>query len=296
MSKRYDRREFLSRSAVGGAAVGLGVWSSRAMADPKSANDKLNIAMIGTANQARFSINNVRSQNIVALCDIDDHYLGQAKRDFPQAKTYNDFRKLLEQNDIDAVVVATPDHVHALATAAALHLGKHVYCEKPLTHTVYEARKITELAAKMKVATQMGTQIHASDNYRRVVEIIQSGAIGPVAEVHTWAGRAWGGVERPKDTPPVPPYIHWNLWIGPAPMRPYNPAYLPANWRKLVGFRRRQHRRHGLPSHGSSLLGARPAPSHEYRSRGPKVNPEVAPWASMCITSTRPAAKSRRSN
>jgi predicted dehydrogenase len=236
MSKRYDRREFLSRSAVGGAAVGLGVWSSRAMAEPKSANEKLNIAMIGTANQARFSINNVRSQNIVALCDIDDNYLGQAKRDFPQAKTYNDFRKLLEQNDIQAVVVATPDHIHALATAAALHLGKHVYCEKPLTHTVYEARKIAELAAKMKVATQMGTQIHASDNYRRVVEIIQSGAIGPVAEVHTWAGRSWGGVERPKDTPPVPPYIHWNLWIGPAPMRPYNPAYLPANWRKWWDF------------------------------------------------------------
>ncbi len=111
-----------------------------------------------------------------------------------------------------------------------------MYCEKPLTHTVFEARTISELAAKSKLATQMGTQIHASDNYRRVVEIVQSGAIGPVREVHTWAGRAWGGGDRPKEQPPVPPNIHWDLWLGPAPKRPYHPTYLPANWRKWWDF------------------------------------------------------------
>ena len=171
MSNRIPRREFLSRSAVAGAAVGLGVWSSRSLAESKSPNEKLNIAMVGTANQARFSIDNVKQENIVALCDIDDDYLAKAKRDFPRAKAYNDFRKLLEQNDIEAVVVAVPDHIHPFATAGALHLGKHVYCEKPLTHTVSEARAIAELAAKMKVATQMGTQIHAGENYRHVVEL-----------------------------------------------------------------------------------------------------------------------------
>ncbi len=236
MLQNLNRRDFLGRSALAGAALGCGVWSSRSLAASKSPNEKLNIAMIGTANQARFSIGNVQGENIVAICDIDDHYLAQAKKDFPKAQTYNDFRKLLEQADIEAVVVATPDHIHAPATAAALRLGKHVYCEKPLTHTVSEARAITELAAKSKLATQMGTQIHASDNYRRVVEAIQSGAIGAVREVHTWAGRSWGGGDRPKEEPPVPAHIHWDLWLGPAPQRPYHPTYLPATWRKWWDF------------------------------------------------------------
>jgi predicted dehydrogenase len=236
MPNQFSRREFLGRSALAGTAVGLGVWSSRSLAESKSPNEKLNIAMIGTANQARFSIDNVKQENIVALCDIDDLLLGKAHSDFPQAKIYNDFRKLLDQGDIEAVVVAVPDHIHAPATAMALHRGKHVYCEKPLTHTIAEARTIAKLAADAKVATQMGTQIHAGENYRRVVEIIQSGAIGNVSEVHTWAGRAWGGGERPKDTPPVPPNLHWDLWIGPAPERPYHPTYLPMNWRKWWDF------------------------------------------------------------
>lgn len=241
MSQHSNRRQFLGRSALAGTALagtvlGGGVWSSSALAESKSPNEKLNIGVVGTAHQARFSIGNISGENIVAACDIDDKYLAKMIEDFPKAKKYNDFRKLLEQPDIEAIVVATPDHIHAPATAGALHLGKHVYCEKPLTHTVYEARKIAELASKTKVATQMGIQIHAGDNYRRVVEIIQAGAIGPVKEVHTWAGRAWGGGNRPKDTPPVPPNIHWNLWLGPAPNRPYNPVYLPEHWRGWWDF------------------------------------------------------------
>ncbi|HEX7377211.1 MAG TPA: Gfo/Idh/MocA family oxidoreductase [Pirellulales bacterium] len=237
MPKRPDRRQFLKQTALAGAAcAGSGFFSSLAAAESKSPNEKLNIGVIGTANQARFTIGNIKRENVVALCDIDDKYLGKASEEFPQAKTYHDFRKLLEQSGIDAVTVCTPDHIHAPATMMALRLGKHVYCEKPLTHNVWEARLLAETAAKAKVATQMGTQIHAGDNYRRVVEIIQSGAIGPVREVHTWAGRAWGGGDRPKETPPVPPHLHWDLWLGPAPERPYHPTYLPANWRKWWDF------------------------------------------------------------
>jgi predicted dehydrogenase len=277
MSNRIARREFLSRSAIDGAAVGLGFWSSRRLAASASPNEKLNIGMIGTANQARFSIDNVKQENIVAVCDIDDDYLAKAKQDFPQASTYNDFRKLLEQNNIDAVVVAVPDHIHAPATAAALHLGKHVYCEKPLTHTIVEARAIADLAAKMKLATQMGTQIHAGENYRRVVEIIQSGAIGKVSEVHTWAGRAWGGGDRPKETPPVPPTIHWDLWLGPAPARPYHPTYLPRNWRKWWDFGGGNIA--DMACHHMDLpfwaLGIRHPASVE--AEGPPVHPETCP-------------------
>jgi predicted dehydrogenase len=237
MTRLHSRRDFLKRTAAAGSlAAGYGYFGSRAAADSKSPNEKLNIGAVGTANQARFSLGNVGSENLVAICDIDDNYLAQAAKDFPGAQKYNDFRKLLEQKDLDAVIVATPDHIHAPATLRALRLGKHVYCEKPLTHTVAEARLVAQEAAKAKVATQMGTQIHAGDNYRRVVEIIQAGAIGKVAEVHTWAGRNWSAAGRPKETPPVPPNLHWDLWLGPAPERPYNPAYVPANWRKYWDF------------------------------------------------------------
>src|SRR5207244_2753038 len=141
----------------------------------------------------------------------------------------HDFRKLLEQPGIDAVVVSTADHVHAPASAMAMKMGKHCYCEKPLAHNVYEARVVAETAKKMKVATQMGTQIHAEDNYRRVVELVQAGAIGPVRDVHVWCGKTWSGGDRPRETPEVPSYLHWDLWLGPAPERPYHPTYLPAN-------------------------------------------------------------------
>ena len=239
VSRSMNRREFLARSGVAGAAtIGFGVWTGRLAAEAKSPNEKLNVACVGTANQARFSMGNLQSENIVAVCDIDDHYLDRAVVDFSRAKRYHDFRRMLEEmgKEIDAVTVCTPDHIHAPASVMAMKMGKHVYCEKPLTHSVYEARVMAETAAKMKVATQMGTQIHAGANYRRVVEIIQSGAIGQVTEVHTWAGRAWGGGDRPKELPPVPQHIHWDLWLGPAPERPYHPCYLPANWRKWWDF------------------------------------------------------------
>jgi predicted dehydrogenase len=231
---RVSRRNFVKASA----AAGIGYWVAprTAYALSNSPNEKLNIAMIGTYNRAAGNLQDVSSQNIVVLCDVDDGFLAKAKEKFPKADTTNDFRKAVERKDIDAVVIATPDHTHAVATMAAFHNGKHVYCEKPLTHDVFEARTVTDTARKLKKATQLGTQIHALDNYRRVVELIETGAIGPVREVFVWNGRDWGGGDRPKETPPVPKTLHWDLWLGPAPERPYNPTYHPFSWRKWWDF------------------------------------------------------------
>lgn len=227
-----NRRTFIKRA---GLALGTTFYFSRA-GFSQSPNEKLNIGFIGTANQARFSINNLTSQNIVAVCDIDDLLLAKASHDFPHAKTYNDFRRLIEQKDIEAIVVATPDHTHAVATIAALQSGRHVYCEKPLTHTISECRAVQLTAAKAKKATQIGTQIHAGDNYRRVVELVQSGAVGPIKEVHVWVSAVYGGKKRPTDTPEVPANLHYDLWLGPVGYRPYHPDYLPFVWRNWWAF------------------------------------------------------------
>ena len=192
--------------------------------------------MVGTANQAGWDLSQVASQNIVALCDVDDKFLDAAAQKYPSAKKYNDFRRLLDQKAIDAVVIGTPDHTHAVATVAALKSGRHVYCEKPLTHTLSECRIVRETARKQKRVTQMGTQIHAGNNYRRVDELIQSGAIGSVREVHTWVGASYGGKQRPTETPPVPSNLHYDLWLGPVEERPYSPEYLPFQWRNWWAF------------------------------------------------------------
>jgi predicted dehydrogenase len=192
--------------------------------------------MIGTANQANYDLDNVSSENIVALCDVDDNYLAAASQKHPGAKTYNDFRRLLDQKDIEAVVVATPDHTHAVATVAALRSGRHVYCEKPLTRTISECRAVMEAARKARRATQLGTQIHAGGNYRRVVELIRGGAVGAVDEVHVWVNVTYGGKDRPQATPPVPAPLHYDLWLGPVQERPYSPEYLPAKWRNWWVF------------------------------------------------------------
>lgn len=238
MSRGMNRRDFLRGAGSAGAVITFGGLQGCARQAPRriSPNEKLNIAMVGTAHRAAENIRQVMHENIVALCDVDDNYLAVAAKQFPSAKTYNDFRKMLEQPDIDAVLVATPDHIHAPASLAAMEMGKHVYCEKPLTHSIHEAREMAKAAKRAGVATQMGTQIHAGDNYRRVVEIIQSGAIGPVTDVHVWVGKTWSGGERPKETPPVPANLHWDLWLGPAPERPYHPIYVPQNWRRWWDF------------------------------------------------------------
>ncbi len=223
--RQSNRRRFLRTSAYAG--IGFWVLSRGAYGQSASPNEKLNLAAVGVGGRGAANMGGCASENFVALCDVDERHLAAAKQRYPQAKTYNDYRKMLEQKDIDAVIVSSTDHTHAPASILAMRLGKHVYCEKPLAHTVWEARQMRETYLKAKVATQMGTQIHAGDNYRRVVELIQSGAIGPVREVHVWCGRIGPCPERPKDTSPVPSYLHWDLWLGPAPERPYHPSYLP---------------------------------------------------------------------
>jgi len=219
-----SRREFLKTTAVIGA--GYFVAAPSMAAESKSPNEKLNIGVIGAAGRGAANTGGCASENIVALCDVNANNLAKAAERFPQAKTFKDWRKLVEEKDVDAVIVSTTDHTHAPASVWAMNRGKHAYCEKPLAHSVYEARVVQEACKKAKVATQMGTQIHATDNYRRVVELIQGGAIGPVRETHVWCGRVGPCPERPADTPAVPDYIDWDLWLGPAPNRPFHPSYL----------------------------------------------------------------------
>jgi predicted dehydrogenase len=237
MARRPNRRRFLQTSA----AIGLtGLWErnlpARETRFPPS--ERLQVGVIGVAGQGGYDLHEVAGAGaaIVALCDVDESRAGPARQGFPHAKYYTDFRHLLDQKGLDAVVVATPDHSHIFATLAALRAGLHVYCEKPLTHTVAEARLVAETAARERRVTQMGTQIHAGSNYRRVVELVQSGAIGPVKEVHAWCGKSLGGGDRPKEMPQVPPGLHYDLWLGSAPYRPYHPTYLPFYWRRWWDF------------------------------------------------------------
>lgn len=239
MGAKTSRREFLNRSG----RFGFGLWvvgGPRSRAGAGAPNETLNIAIVGAGGRGANNLDAMLEENVVALCDIDEQRLGEATRKAPKAKTFVDFRKMLDEmhQGIDAVVVSTPDHTHAVVAAAALKLNKHVYCEKPLTHSIHEARTLTELAAKAKVATQMGNGGHSSENTRRIVEIVRSGAIGPVREVHAWTNRPiWPqAIERPASAPEAPKTVHWGLWLGPAPERPYHPAYHPFKWRGWWDF------------------------------------------------------------
>lgn len=247
---RVPRRAFLQQSALLTGAFCLG---APALVRGRNLNDKLNIGVIGAGGRGGFAIEQSRNENIVALCDVAEDRLNQIGSKHPKARRYVDFRKLLDAaKDIDAITVATAEHTHAFATLWALQQAKPVYCEKPLTHSILEARVIAEAAAKAKVATQMGTQIHASANYRRVVELVRSGAIGPVREAHVWVSRAWGWQtpaeaeankdivnvqERPSGSSPLPPGLHWDLFIGPAPARPFHEVYWPGpKWYRWWDF------------------------------------------------------------
>ena len=230
MSWRLNRRDMLRGAALAGA----GVWSSLGLAEaaPVSPNEKLNLAFVGCGGRGAANIAALRGHNVVALCDADQARAAGAFERFPQARRFQDFRKMFDDmsREIDAVVVSAPNHIHAPASVMAMRHGKHVYCENPLSHSVYESRVAAQVAAEKKVATQMGTQIHASANYRRAIELLRAGAIGTVREVDVWTMAAEGGGDRPKETPPVPPTLNWDLWLGPAPYRPYHPCYLPRQW------------------------------------------------------------------
>ena len=223
----------LQRTALAGSGMFLGCHSERTGTVAKSPNEKLNIAVIGIGGRGRTNLDAVASQNIVALCDVDDKRAGDAYARYPAARKFYDFRRMFDaiESQIDAVVVNTPDHTHFHPTLMALERGKHCFTEKPLAHSVWEVRKLTELAAKKKVATQLGIQRHARDSVHRAVEIVRSGVLGDVRECHAWVLSDRGGPAVPKDTPPVPSHLKWDLWLGPASMRPYHSAYAPYGWR-----------------------------------------------------------------
>lgn len=234
---RITRRRFLGGAA---AAAAVSMVPRHLLGGPRhiASGEKLNIACIGVGGMGAHDIGRLAGENIVALCDVDWQRAAGTFDKFPKAKKYRDFRKLLdaEAKNIDAVSVSTPDHVHAVASMAAMQLGKHVYCQKPLCHDVYEVRRLTMAAREHGVVTQMGTQLHATTEMKLLVEMIQSGLIGSVRKVDLWSGKDWGGGTRPTDTPAVPETLDWDLWLGPAPYRPYHPTYVPANWRRWWDF------------------------------------------------------------
>ena len=221
-----NRRTFLKQSATLGA--GLTILKSGILKAGQSPNEKLNIAIIGAGGQGGANTNGVKNENIVAVCDVNAKTLAGAAKRFPNAKTYVDWRKCLEQKNIDAVVCSTTDHTHAFVNVWAMNRGMHIYCEKPLANSVHEARVVREtyLKNKHKLATQMGTQIHASDNYRRMVELVRRGAIGTVKEARVWCSRTPEGGNYLPEVKPVPEHLDWDLWLGPSPFHPYNPGYL----------------------------------------------------------------------
>lgn len=234
---RITRRRFLGGAA---AVAAFTVVPRHVLGGPNyiAPSEKLNIACIGIGGMGASDVSQFASENIVALCDVDWRHAAGTFDKFPNAKKYRDFRKMLDAEDknIDAVSVSTPDHIHAVASMAAIKRNKHVYCQKPLCHNVYEVRQITLAARKHGVATQMGTQLHATAEMRTMVEIVRSGVIGNVRKVDLWSGKNWGGGTRPTDTPPVPETLEWDLWLGPAPYRTYHPTYLPGNWRRWWDF------------------------------------------------------------
>ncbi len=313
--KNISRRQFL-RGAAATAATFM-IVPRNVLGGPgyTSPSEKLNIAIIGTGGQGIHDMKeflNIPGTRVIAVCDVntesdysafyfggtagrkpaqqivESHYAEQKRSGtYKGCSAYIDYHKMLEkEKGIDAVVVATTDNVHAVASMAAIKMGKHVYCEKPMTHDVFEARKLAEAAREAKVATQMGNQGHSGEGIRLICEWIWDGAIGPVREVHVWTNRpgdtwALGGRERPKETPPVPPTLNWDLWLGPASYRPYNPAYLPFVWRGWWDFGTGALGDMGCHNMDPAFWALKLGHPISVEASSTKVNSETAPLASM---------------
>ena len=241
-NRTLTRREFASTAAVAALSAAI---APRRVFGRQAPGGKLNIAAIGVGGMGAANLKACEAENIVALCDVDRVYAAKTFALYPKATVYTDYREMLEkQKDIEAVIIATPDYTHAVITMACLRAGKHVYCQKPLTHTVAEARTIADAAREHKVVTQMGNQGHSYESMRLLKEWLDDGAIGNVTEVHAWTDRPVGGDPwsdfavraRPTDTPAVPETLDWDKWLGPVPFRPYSPEYLPMKWRAWLDF------------------------------------------------------------
>jgi predicted dehydrogenase len=291
-----SRRQFARGLLTAAGALGV----APAFLRGQDLNNKLRLAIIGAGGRGGSNLQSVASQEIVALCDVNERNLTAQDVKYPKARKCTDFRKLFDHPDeFDAVVVSTCEHTHAFATMLALQHRKHVYCEKPLTYNIWEARRIREVAAKTNVATQMGIQIHATENYHQVVELVQSGAIGPITEAHVWVSRAWGWqsaadakrnkdivsvTERPTESQPVPEGLDWDLWLGPAPARPFNSVYFPGpKWYRWWDFG--NGTMSDLGSHWNDLpfWALKLQAPLTIEASGPPPHPEIAP-ASMSAT------------
>ena len=238
--KKTSRRGFLK--SAGGAVAAFTIVPRHVLGQGQTPpSEKLNIACVGVGGRGAANLNGVRGENIVALCDVDTRRAGKAFESFPRARKYRDYRRMLDEvdKDIDAVVVATPDHTHAVALMAAIKRGKHVYSEKPLAHSIHEVRALRRAAREHKVVTQLGNQGHSFNDIRMFCEWIWDGAIGNVREVHAFCGSNYsriGDLPKLKEKHDVPPELKWDLWLGPTPWRPYNPVYLPGSWRRWSAF------------------------------------------------------------
>jgi Oxidoreductase family, NAD-binding Rossmann fold/Oxidoreductase family, C-terminal alpha/beta domain len=242
MKNTFSRREFIRRAAITAA----GLWAAPYVTSglrAASPNEILTHASFGSSGMARSDIEGLTRggrARLVAVADVDLTKARALKKEFPDIKIYQDWRELLDkEKSIDSVNVTVPDHMHAPMAMAAMQLGKHVYCQKPLTHDIYEARRLTEFARQKKLVTQMGIQIHSSGTYREAVRIIQDGTIGKVKEVHTWSNKTWGDpAPRPDRNDPVPADFNWDAWLGTAATRPFigDGYYHPGNWRKRLDF------------------------------------------------------------
>jgi hypothetical protein len=237
-SRGLSRRRFLQTTTLAAGAVTFGVPT---LLRGANLNSKLNIASVGVMGKGQSDTDHCSSENIVALCDVDADRCAKQRAKYPDAKFYQDYRKMFEEmgSGIDAVTVSTPDHMHAIIASLAMKQGKHVYCQKPLVQTIYEARYLRDLARNPRIVTQMGNQGSSADGLRRGVECIQGGIIGQVREVHIWTNRpVWPqGMNRPDGSDPVPAGLDWDIWIGAAPMRPFKKGvYNPFNWRGWQDF------------------------------------------------------------
>lgn len=227
----FTRRGFIHSSSLAAAGLLTGCQSSRPLRRI-SANEKLNVAVVGIAGRGGENIREgLLGENIVALCDVSSANLNKVGAQFPKAKTYKDWRRVLDQSDVDAVLVATPDHTHAMIATHVLASGRPLYLEKPVTHTIQEARILSKMVTQTGLPTQTGNQIHSGTNYRRVVELIRSGAIGTVQEVHNWAGSIWDSKPFPKGEP-APADLDYEQWVGPVEYKPYSGEWVPFNWRR----------------------------------------------------------------
>jgi predicted dehydrogenase len=288
-----NRRQFLRRTGMAAGAIAFPFVSSR---NVLGANTRLNVAAIGAGGKGAVDIGYCAAENVVALCDVDQNNAAGTYKKFPQAKQFKDFRLMLEQagSSIDAVTISTPDHTHFHAAAMAMKLKKHVYLQKPLTHTVWEARKLMELARATGVVTQMGNQGHSQSDSRRLVELIRAGVLGDVSEVHIWTDRPiWPqGMQRPPSKP-VPAHLDWDLWLGPAPYRPFHDGCVPFSWRAYWDFGTGALGDMGCHNMDLAFFSLRLRDPSAVEAASSGLNPETAPAWSI-ITYEFPQLGSRK--